>query len=106
MKVLLARTFRNRGRYDSPEDYISGWIEGDLIEFIHVAFQFHPGSNLHGNCLWVMFHVNRVTNEVSDNWYGKDIERYSLSGKVYAETNSWDVLKSKYLSALERVVSK
>ncbi len=35
-----------------------------------------------------------------DEWYGKDITDYSLSGKYWAEEMSWEVLKPKYLEAL------
>ncbi len=39
-----------------------------------------------------------------DEWYGRDITDYSLSGKMWAEENSWDVLKTKYLEVLEGLV--
>ena len=38
--------------------------------------------------------------KVLDRWYGQDIEQYSISGKHYAEKNSWEVLKPKYISAI------
>ncbi len=37
-----------------------------------------------------------------DNWFCKDITEYSLSGKDWAETMSWDVLKPRYIEALSR----
>jgi len=33
-----------------------------------------------------------------DEWYGKDITKYSLMGKEWAKNNSWEALKPKYLS--------
>lgn len=36
-----------------------------------------------------------------DNWYGKDIEQFSKQGLAYAEANSWEVLKPRYIAALE-----
>lgn len=38
---------------------------------------------------------------VIDLWNGHDISEYSLSGKEWAEANSWDVLKPRWLAALE-----
>ncbi len=38
-----------------------------------------------------------------DEWYGRDIANYSLSGKAWAEDNSWDVLRPKYLQLLEEL---
>lgn len=35
-----------------------------------------------------------------DEWYGKDITEYSISGKQWAEEMSWLKLKPKYLEAL------
>lgn len=35
-----------------------------------------------------------------DMWYGKNIEQYSVLGRGWAEANSWDVLKPKYLELL------
>jgi len=35
-----------------------------------------------------------------DAWFGKDIAAYSLSGKSWAEQNSWEALKPKYLEVL------
>lgn len=31
-----------------------------------------------------------------DEWYDKDIEKYSLMGRVWGEANSWEVLKKEY----------
>lgn len=54
----------------------------------------------------------RVINEVQinptdiaktiDYWYGKDITEYSLSGKEWAEANSWDALKQEWLNILSK----
>lgn len=40
-----------------------------------------------------------------DAAYGKDITRYSLDGKAWAETMSWEVLKPKYMHVLEELCS-
>ncbi len=40
-----------------------------------------------------------------DEWYGKDITDYSLSGKEWAQENSWEALKSRYTQALEGVLA-
>lgn len=39
-----------------------------------------------------------------DAWYGRDITALSLSGKAYAQANSWEVLKPKYMEVLESLV--
>lgn len=39
-----------------------------------------------------------------DNWYGKDITDYSVSGKYWAEEMSWEVLKPQYIEALENLL--
>ncbi len=39
-----------------------------------------------------------------DNWYGKDITQYSEDGMNYANRNSWDILKPKFLAAIEGVL--
>lgn len=39
-----------------------------------------------------------------DEWYGRDITGESLAGRLWAEANSWEVLKPKYLNVLEEVV--
>jgi hypothetical protein len=36
-----------------------------------------------------------------DSWYGKDISNYSEIGKRYAEQNSWDALKGKWMEAIQ-----
>ena len=38
-----------------------------------------------------------------DGWYGGNIVEESLKGRIWAEENSWDVLKPVYLKELERV---
>ena len=35
-----------------------------------------------------------------DEWYGRDISEYSRQGRQWAEENSWDALKPKYLEVL------
>jgi hypothetical protein len=39
-----------------------------------------------------------------DHWYGKDITQYSLQGKQWAEENTWEKLKSKYIELLEKLL--
>jgi hypothetical protein len=41
-----------------------------------------------------------------DAWYGKNIEEYSLSGRVWAEAHSWGTLKPRYHKALEDLVGR
>lgn len=43
----------------------------------------------------------RVVAQTVDNWYLKDIGKYSRMGKRYAEENSWTILKEKYLEAIK-----
>ncbi len=38
-----------------------------------------------------------------DDWYGKPISKYSLSGKYWAEEMSWNSLKQIYVDELEKV---
>lgn len=40
--------------------------------------------------------------DMIDRWFDKNITSYSLQGKEWAETNSWEKLKSVYLEALSR----
>jgi hypothetical protein len=35
-----------------------------------------------------------------DAWYGRDFSEYSQSGRAWAEENSWDRLKGRYIEAL------
>lgn len=39
-----------------------------------------------------------------DEWYGRDISEYSLQGKQWAETMSWEVLKPQYDQALADLI--
>lgn len=39
-----------------------------------------------------------------DRWEGQWIGNYSALGKLFAQENSWEVLKPKYLAALESIV--
>lgn len=41
---------------------------------------------------------------VIDGWFNWDIGAYSLSGKEWANQNSWDVLKPQYIDALEALL--
>ncbi len=41
-----------------------------------------------------------------DSWYGKDISEYSLQGKAWAESMSWQHLKPRYLSVLTNLCGK
>lgn len=41
-----------------------------------------------------------------DEIYGQDISKYSLSGKLWAESNSWKVLGPRYLDLLESICKK
>lgn len=56
------------------------------------------GFNLH----WAIVNPQDIAQCI-DHWYGKDITEYSLEGKEWAEDNSWEVLKPRYLEALESV---
>jgi len=38
-----------------------------------------------------------------DKWYNKDIQKFSLKGKSWAEDNSWDNLQPIYIESLRRV---
>lgn len=42
----------------------------------------------------------RVIATVMDTWFNWDIVKYSLSGREWAEANSWGVLKASWLEAL------
>jgi len=37
-----------------------------------------------------------------DYWYGKSIEGFSVKGRVFAEENSWEVLKPRYLGLITK----
>lgn len=41
-----------------------------------------------------------VIAKTIDDWYGRDISEYSKAGKRWAEANSWEVLKPKWLDLL------
>lgn len=43
--------------------------------------------------------------EQIDAWYNKDITEYSLKGKEYGEQNSWKILKEKYLSVFQDILT-
>lgn len=42
----------------------------------------------------------RTIAATMDKWFDVNIENYSLDGKLYADNNSWEVLKPAYLEAL------
>lgn len=42
----------------------------------------------------------RAIAETIDEWYGRNIEDYSLAGKAWAESMSWDALKPRYMETL------
>jgi hypothetical protein len=44
-----------------------------------------------------------IANKI-DEFYGKDITKYSLAGKAWAESNSWRYLKSRYLNLIESLI--
>lgn len=39
-----------------------------------------------------------------DQWYGKDISNYSLTGRLWAQENSWERLKPRWLKTLESLL--
>ena len=41
-----------------------------------------------------------------DEFYGTDISQYSLVGKLWAQANSWEVLKPRYLDLLTSIYKK
>jgi len=43
--------------------------------------------------------------KVMDSWYEKDVTEYSLSGKLWAENNSWDKLLPRYREFFTKVVN-
>jgi hypothetical protein len=56
-----------------------------------------------GRCLEfeeALFEPRQIAQTINE-WYGKDISEYSLSGKQWAEENSWEVLGPKYRTLLE-----
>ena len=42
--------------------------------------------------------------EKIDSFYGKDITKYSLAGKAWAQGNSWGVLKPRYINLIESLI--
>lgn len=44
---------------------------------------------------------SRQIASTMDAWYGQDITDYSVAGREWAKTMSWEVLKPKYLEVLE-----
>ncbi len=45
----------------------------------------------------------QVIAETIDNWFGKNIALYSISGKYWANENSWQSLIPRYIAELEKV---
>jgi hypothetical protein len=39
-----------------------------------------------------------------DQWADQDIEKFSLEGENYRTANSWEMLKHRYIEALESVL--
>jgi hypothetical protein len=39
-----------------------------------------------------------------DSWYNQDIREYSLSGREWAESMSWQALGPRYSDLIERLV--
>lgn len=42
--------------------------------------------------------------ETIDKWYGRDLTDISLKGKAWARDNSWEILKPRYMEALQSEV--
>lgn len=66
--------------------YVTNSISGRMNDFKEALLSPHDIAN----------HI--------DEWYGKDITMYSELGKQYAEQNSWQVLRPKYLEVIERLI--
>lgn len=48
-----------------------------------------------------VYNPQDIANTI-DSWYGRDISKYSEKGRKWAEANSWDCLRSKYVEELSR----
>lgn len=57
--------------------------------------QFHPFDE-------AVFDPKTIAAKI-DEWYGRDITEYSLQGKAWAESMSWQNLKPRYLEVLSQL---
>ena len=48
------------------------------------------------------YDIKQIANTI-DEWYSKDIKEYSLSGKAWAEKNSWEQIKPQYMEIINNV---
>lgn len=78
---------------------ITSWLPKDLLIPVEC---YQRAQTMLGHLEFDEAIVNPIDIAMTlDSWYGKDITEYSLSGKSYGESTSWEVLKPRYIAALE-----
>jgi hypothetical protein len=50
------------------------WIHDDTIEFCYLSFVFEKGSAIKGQSHWVLFFLNRETNELCEHFEHEDVK--------------------------------
>lgn len=73
-------------------------IEGNMIEFAHISFQFTEGSKEQGQAYWVMFYVDRIKNEQCEHFAHHDVKSieefvYKLLCFVFLSENYEETIK-------------
>lgn len=84
---------------------INTWLPNKLlvkpIEYNNLKFP--GGNNIPFNS--AQYDPKDVAKKI-DEIHGQDISKYSIMGKIWAEANSWDLLKPRYLDLLESIIKK
>lgn len=72
-------------------------IAGPVIEFCHIHYKFNPGSKDNGTCHWILFFINRLTNEHGEHCEHKDVKDiqefvYKLLCFIFLSENEYEII--------------
>lgn len=110
--VLVAAERRNGCSLPLQESYAAGmvvmttdrypmntWLPREPMFPFSSVERVSEGGHLEHDLVTV---EPKVIAAKMDEWFSKDITEYSLAAKAWAEANSWESLKPKWVEALER----
>lgn len=73
-------------------------VNNNILEFAHISFQFEKDSKEVGNLYWVMFYVDRITNQQCEHFSHQDVKSieefvYKLLCFVFLSENYEETIK-------------
>lgn len=73
-------------------------IRDENLYFCHLSFKFQPNSKLYGEAYWVLFFVNRYTNEECEHFEHPDVKTretfiYKLLCFIFLSENTEEVVQ-------------